>query len=109
MYERDEAELDEKESERDKFKLQQLEETIKQELEFCSKVNSKFTNNYHMWYYRMKLATEVLVPLTKKSPCFKENLLLKEISGTQAYVSKNKADQSAKHYFERIKTSFQNR
>ena len=59
-----------------------------------------------MWFYKMKLVTEVLVPLTKKSPFFKENLILKELQDTQAYVSKNKNDLSGKHYFQQIKTRF---
>ena len=60
-----------------------------------------------MWYYRMKLVQDVLIPLSKKNASFKENLILKEISSTAAYINRNKNDASAKHYFMSIKTSFQ--
>ena len=79
MYEEDETESDEREAERDKFKLQQLEGALREDLAFCAKVNEKYKSNYHMWYYRMKLVTELLIPLSKKSANFKENLILKEI------------------------------
>lgn len=95
MYEEDETESDEREAERDKFKLQQLEGALREDLAFCTKVNEKYKSNYHMWYYRMKLVIELLIPLSKKSACFKENLILKEIQSTAGYIGRNKNDISA--------------
>ena len=56
-----------------------------------------------MWTYRLRLVRDVLIPLSKKSIVFKENLILKEISNMDAYIKQNKKDKSAKYYFSEIK------
>ena len=79
-------------SERDAFRLQFVESVIEKELNFCIRVNKFQPLNYYMWTYRLRLVRDVLIPLSKKSAVFKENLILREIANVQAYIKQNKKD-----------------
>ena len=62
-------------------------------------MNLKHPKNYYMWTYRLRLVRDVLIPLSKKSIVFKENLILREIANITAYIKQNKKDECAKYYF----------